>query len=174
MTDRPRQPAREAGFSLIELIIVMIIIAILSLLVIGVLRSSRVAAANDAARAAASSIDQAVADFNRIYPPLATDPLMTRGGGAGGAPWTSEATDPAQGLADETGERLLSEWPTNPYGPGGIRVHRRIDPACTLPGARPGDVLVCRIDAARRMRYAVVAWGKGPGGATVEVYREAH
>lgn len=162
----------ESGFTVIELLVVAIIISIIFASLIVVMRSSRVGARNAAMKAAAGTIDAGFADFVRIYPPVGgmADPLLTR---TPSGAWTNNYSAVNQGLKDETDSQLVKDWPSNPYGNGGVRVFRQGPTAnCTLPAPRPGDIAICRKPAAANKAndIVVVAWGANKAGAPVKVY----
>lgn len=170
--------AREAGFTLVELLIALVIIAVLVVILMIGLSSARTATRNDAMQAAGATFDQAFGALNRISPPMPDpqsgafiDPI-DRIPAAG---MTANPADPNTGLADESGEWLIQEWPRSPYAPGGVRLRRGATSAtCTVTSPQPGDVAVCRRSATRRGQYEVVAWGRDGSGAPAVVYRAQH
>lgn len=169
---------REAGVTLIELLIVLIIISVLIIASIVATRSARVASRNDAMKAAAASIDQAVGSFNRMYPAVpdpftnrVNDQLVTR---RLGQAWTGNTGNPNTGLADETGGWLLSTWPRDPWTGRGVRVLRYAT-LTSCNGGRAGEVKVCRLGAAQgRQTYLIRAWGKDSNGRAKLVYTAQH
>ncbi len=172
MRPTTRHPRRaEQGFTLIELCIVLIIISALSLLLFTAMTSAKVASRNEAMKAAAASVDQALGAFNRIYPRVgASDPFVQRDSGAA---WTGNTGSPTTGMADETGAWILQKWPDNPYAPGGVTVRRYATAApCAAMGV-PGEVRACRT-ALGGMTYQVRAYGRSKDGSTIEVYRATH
>lgn len=166
----PRQ--REAGFALIELVIVLIIVSILILSAVLLMGSAQVASRNEAMRTAGASIDQAVGSFNRMYPVVGGQ--ADRLAPFEGAAWSGNVGTASAGLTDETGEWLLSDWPTDPYTGTPVRVLRSPNQAYCGMGAA-GTVRVCRLRAASgRQTYMVVAWGRARDGSPTEVYRASH
>ncbi|MCW2923870.1 MAG: hypothetical protein JWM98_1274 [Thermoleophilia bacterium] len=156
---------------MIEMIIVMVIIAVLIAGAWMAMRSAKSSARARAMTTAAASVDEAIGAYNRMYPPVAagSDPLWQR---APGAVWTGNTGTAALGLADETGEWILNEWPANPYASGGVKVSRYAsDASCT--SGQPGEVHVCRA-VAGTMTYHVVAWAKDTSDATIKVYDMSH
>lgn len=166
---RPRTRRIEAGFTLVELLIVMIIIAILVLMVSLALNSSKVASRNQAMKSAAASVDQALGSFNRIYPRVGTsDPFWQR---SKNKAWSGNTGSPNKGLADETGAWILNEWPSNPYVTGGVVLRRYSSPTSCAAMGVPGEIRACRTAG---MMYTVRAFGRNRSGATIEVYRASH
>ena len=171
MTQAPRTERRsEAGFTLIEILIVLIIISVLLVAAWVAMQSARVASRNDAMKSAASSIDQAVSAYNRMYPPVggSADRLL-----AAPNPWNSSNQNTA--LVDETGEPLLNNWPANPWGTNGVVVTRYLAVGSCASG-QPGEVKVCRLNPATdgRLSYEIRAWGKDSNGNPKLLYNTQH
>lgn len=167
---------REGGFTLIELLIVMIIIGILLAAAWVAMQSAKVQSRNDAMKAAAASVDAAIGTFNRMYPRVgagATDALLR-----GPNPWVGNTGNPSQGLADETGEWILAEFPSNPYRSNtNVRVFRYAvpQPCAAVAGGAPGDIRVCRMGGANgALTYTIRAYGRNTQNQTVTVYTASH
>lgn len=163
----------EQGFTLLELLIVLIIISILVAAVWVAMRSAQVAARNDSMKAAAATIDTAIGTFNRMYPPIGgvADPLMP-GATTGSNPWRGSST---RGLYDETGERLIAVWPADPFRSNATVEVWRYPGATSCANGRPGQVKVCRLPLSEgRLTYEIRAWGKDGNGATRQVYYARH
>jgi prepilin-type N-terminal cleavage/methylation domain-containing protein len=161
----------ERGFTLLELLVVMIIIAVLFAIAIFALQAAQTSARISAMQTAGATMARGIDDFDRIYPRVGlSDPLLTR---APAGAWSSNGGPPTSGLTDETGTRLVKDWPINPYASGGVPVYRSgpvAAGACARSGARPGDVQVCRV-AGVRGGVEIVAYGRNGNNATIVVYR---
>ena len=152
---------------------VLIIVAILVVAAWLAMQSAKVASRNEAMKTAASTIDQAVSTFSRMYPPVGSQPDALLPPARGANPWRASST---QGLFDETGEPLLGEWPSNPFDRSqSVEVYRYATAASCATG-QPGQVKVCRLDpvADGRLAYLIRAWGKDSNGAPTQVYSVRH
>jgi prepilin-type N-terminal cleavage/methylation domain-containing protein len=167
-----RRPARrEAGFSMLEIIIVMAIVAILMAVLIPGFLGQKRDAPNKSTIAAAQTFQAAAAEYLRSFPPVGgPDPLLSRGSFTG--PFTP-TLPPATGLYSAAGDPLVKSWPTNPFSKGNKTPVRVLRGACTTAPSL-GDVLLCRPAGSGGVPdlqgVRVIAWGKGPSGATVKVY----
>lgn len=169
---RPTRTRGEAGFTLLEMIIVVIIIAILMAGAWVAMRSANAASRRRAMTTASASVDQAMGAFNRMYPPVDATQPDTFWQRSQGSVWSGNTGAAAQGLTDETGEWLLAQWPNDPYSTGGVEVTRYgSDAGCTA--GQPGEVHVCRTSPGT-MLYHVVGWAKDDSGAPVKVYDMRH
>lgn len=161
--------ARDSGFAVIELVIVMIILSVLVLAVVLAATSAKVTSRNQAMRSAGANVDQAVGSFNRIYPPVGgiADPLVAR------TQFASTATTAPAGLVDETGARILRSWPTNPYTGQPVRV-LRFAAASSCDSGAIGEIRVCRVPANGAQTYRITAWGRNRNGVAQLVYTARH
>ncbi|MCW2961238.1 MAG: hypothetical protein JWM25_1569 [Thermoleophilia bacterium] len=169
MTSRPRI-AREAGFTLVELIVVMIIVLVLMAAAWVAMQGAKTSARARATVTSATTVGRAISTFNRQYPVVgspAVDPLLTRGGGA---PFTQAQSEP-NGLFSPGGEALLRPWPTNPYTNNPVVITRATAAGCPTTGAF-GSIAVCRVPAAQggAASFRIRAFAKNSSGAAYVVY----
>jgi prepilin-type N-terminal cleavage/methylation domain-containing protein len=169
----------EAGFSLVELIIVMIIGAILLAIVILSSRGNESLAKQQAMASVASEVFTAAVAFNSDFPrvPAGTtqDPLInftTRSGirqrlriGTAALP-TSEAAERDLGFFTRAGLPYFRRPPANPYG-GQILPLRGACPA--VGAAAPGRIYICR-PAGEPSAVRVTAFARARNGTTILVF----
>jgi prepilin-type N-terminal cleavage/methylation domain-containing protein len=170
---------REGGFTMIEMLIVLIIISILVAAAWKAMVGAKVATRVEAMETATAQIDSAFGTFNRMYPPIGADPFQQLQ--ASSTPMTANPT-PGQAppanrryLADETNEPLMNAWPKNPYSTGGVRVFVYTSPAQCAGIGQPGDIRVCRMGGANGAQtYTITGYAKDKTGASVVVYTASH
>ncbi len=151
----------EAGFTLIELVVVGLILAVLGFIVMGALDGAKVTARAKAMTVMAADVGKAMTTYNRMNPPITTDRMLAQ------STWTATQTEAAGGLYSTTGEKLLQPWPRDPYSGNDLVIQR----GATCPTtAAPGTVAVCRVAGASRSALRVRAWAKNRNGASYVVY----
>jgi prepilin-type N-terminal cleavage/methylation domain-containing protein len=158
----PRRRRAEHGFTLVELIVVVLIIAVLMAAAIVAVQEAKRTARAKAMATAGASVAQAISAYERMHPPITTDPLTAV------STFTQPQTEAAGGLYSTTGERLLDPWPTNPYTGQPVTI-QRVANCPAMPAI--GGIVVCRLPAtAKRSDYRVMAAGKNKDGAAYIVY----
>jgi len=179
----------EEGFTLVEIIVALIIMATLMAVFVSVFHGARRDMKNNAMIAAAQQVDTALKEFERMWPVTASmstpgsfdDELLTRAS-ASGSVWTSNPANRQQALADDAGNLLLREWPRSPYTDSGVRVVvSATSTDCDASNSRPpGTIYVCRPPApapgtARAYQYRIIAWGVHKDDKTPKsVYSATH
>jgi prepilin-type N-terminal cleavage/methylation domain-containing protein len=172
-------PGSEAGFSLVELIVVMIISAILLSMVILSSRGNEALAKQQAMVAVATEVFTAAvafnSDFPRVPPNSAQDPLInftTRNAirqrlrtGTAALP-ANEAAERDIGFFTRAGLPYFRRPPANPYGQQ-ILPLRGACPAADA--AAPGRVYICR-PAGQPTAVRVTAFARSREGVTILVF----
>jgi len=160
-----RHPARsESGFTLLELLIVVSIVAVLMAIVWAAMSGAKRNSRAHATTAAATSVARAMSSFNRMNPPITSDRLTSA------TTWTSTQTEAGGGFYSTTGERLLDPWPENPYSGRPIVINRGVSCPATAPA---GTVWVCRLGGARPSAFRVRAWALNGSNASYVVYDQS-
>lgn len=157
----------EHAVTLVELVVVMGIVLILGAALAVSLSGESQRARNKQLATSVGTIDIAVSDFNRMFPSVQSDHLVTRGGGT----FDQDDTE-STGLYSKTGDKLLAPWPEDPWTGEPITIRVYDASGCPDSGSR-GDVHVCRITDASPAAYQIRAYGSHGQDAPV-VYDKTH
>jgi prepilin-type N-terminal cleavage/methylation domain-containing protein len=170
-----RRVRAEGGFSMIELIMVVLIVSVLMAIVIATAGGSQAVSRQKAMRSVAEQVQQAAVAFNSDFPRVgAADPLVgfaartqirQRLDTTGAAMPGAESAESDLGFFTQTGAPFFRNVPESPYG-GRVQVVRAN--VCPAAGAA-NTVYVCR-PAARPSAVRVTAWGRSRSGAPLLVF----
>jgi prepilin-type N-terminal cleavage/methylation domain-containing protein len=165
----------EHGFTVIEMMVVIIVICILLSVGIATYLGARVTAKNRAMAAAASTMFEALTAYQADYPatPGGTnpDPLMSRtrtdddpAAAGDSSPWVETNWENEDtGLISPAGTKYLTSWPRHPFqDEETITVYRG------STGGQPGDIGVVRL-ASPPGAFQMTAWGTDKDGSTPKV-----
>ncbi len=173
--DTTRARRDEAGFSLIELIIVLLILGILVGMLVVTSRGNDQRARQQAMQTVSNEVFKAAVAFSSDFPRVGgNDPLINftqrtnlrRSLSPTGAPMpTAESKERDLGFFTKAGQPYFRAAPASPYNSGQIRVIR----AGTCPATgQVGYVYVCRAGNGVR----VTGWGRAKSGAALRVFDE--
>ena len=148
----------ESGFTLIELVVVLVLIAILSAAVILSLHGGKIKQRDNSMVAATATFQGALAEYVRSYPSGGTvpDAIVSRGGYSGDwNPDVASSNTPLTGLYGVGADPLIKQWPVNPFLP---TQHISVSHGSCAGPIVAGHVSVCWADPAKTY-VRVVGWG---------------
>lgn len=176
----PDRSVSERGFSIVEVLIVLVIVASLMAIVVPSMQRSKVSRQREAMVAAAELVAAGVGRVNGDWPSVGGqgDVLADARVAAvrkaelcpSTAPVNPVCNDNDLGLFTRTGAPATARIPADPYGTAGVRVERgcvTVAASGEAPAELPGRVRYCRTGTDG---FRVQAFGRSSSGRTILVY----
>lgn len=164
--------AGEDGFSLLELLIVMVVVALLMAIAVPTFLSQKATARQQAMIGAAEQVAAGLGRMNEDFPAInGTDPLVYAAHASARRSTVCSSGNPLckatdQGLFTRSGSPAVKAWPDSPYGGRVVLQRVRRGGSCDV-SMPPGTVGVCRVGIDG---FRVVAWGRTRDGRAARVY----